>query len=312
MTHHGDEHTNAERLAIGLGLFSIGLGLAEALAPGSVARLIGVPSTERTRSTLRSMGAREMATGAAILAQPHRPEWLWARVGGDAIDLALLGGALGSEHTDRRRAAAGTFAVLGAAALDAYCAIELGRATPAFSRGRERVHVEHAVTINKPIGEVYAFWRDVQNFPRFMRHIEAVEATGDRRSRWRATGPAGTRFEWQAEITDDRPDERIAWRSLEGSDVEHDGEVTFSHAPGARGTEVRVRLEYAPPGGAAGRAIARLFGEEPEQQIREDLRRFKQLIETGEIALSDGPGLWRPAQPARRPEDVTKLAGVQR
>ena len=313
MTHHVQDSRTAERLAIGLGLFSIGLGLAETLAPGSVARLIGVPPTGRTRATLQGMGAREMATGAAILAQPRRAEWLWARVGGDAVDLALIGAALPSGQTDRRRAAGGIAAVVGAAALDAYCAVQLGR-SPAARRRRwkNRVSVEHAATINKPIGEVYAFWRDFQNFPRFMRHLVSVEVTGERQSLWRATGPAGTRFEWRAEITEDRPNERLAWRTLEGSDVQHEGEVAFAHAPGARGTEVRVRLEYAPPGGAVGRTLARLFGEEPEQQVREDLRRFKQLIETGEVALSDGPGLWRPAQPAAQPQDITRLAGVQR
>ena len=315
MTHHApDDNPNAERLAIGLGLFSIGLGLAETLAAGSVARLIGVPSTERTRAVLQGMGAREMANGAAILAQPHRAEWLWARVGGDALDLALLGSTLGSEGTDRRRAAAGIAAVLGAAALDAYGAVQLGR-EPAYTperRRKERVRVEHAATINKPIAEVYAFWRDFQNFPRFMRHIESVDVLDDRRSRWRATGPAGMTFEWQAEITEDHANERLAWRSLDDSDVQQAGQVVFAHAPGARGTEVRVRLEYAPPAGALGRNIARLFGEEPEQQIREDLRRFKQLMETGEIALSDGPGLRRPAQPAAQPDEVTKLAGVHR
>jgi len=314
MTHHVQNHSNAERLAIGLGLFSIGLGLAETLAPGAVARLIGVPSTDRTRATLQGMGAREMANGAAILAQPHRAEWLWARLGGDALDLALIGSTLGSDTTHRRRASAGIAAVLGAAALDAYCAVQLGR-EPASAPGRrrkERVHVEHAATINKPIAEVYAFWRDFKNFPRFMRHIESVEVLDDRRSRWRATGPAGMTFEWQAEITEDQANERLAWRSLEGSDVPHAGQVAFAHAPGARGTEVRVRLEYAPPAGAPGRTIARLFGAEPEQQIREDLRRFKQLMETGEIALSDGPGLWRPAQPAAQSDEVTRLAGVHR
>jgi uncharacterized membrane protein len=314
MTHHNihEDSLNTERLAVGLGLFSIGLGLAETLAPGAVARLIGVPPTGRTRATLQAMGARETANGLAILAQPDRAGWLWARVGGDAVDLALLGGTLGSERTDRQRAAAAVCAVLGAAALDAYCAVRIGRAPSSSSRRQARVHIEHAATVNKPIGEVYAFWRDFQNFPRFMRHVEAVEVLGDRRSRWRVAAPAGMHVEWDAEITDDRPGERLAWRSLEGSDVEHRGHVTFAHAPGARGTEVRVSLEYAPPAGTVGRNVARLFGREPEQQIREDLRRFKQLVETGEIALSDGPGLWRPAQPAPQAEDLTRAAGVHR
>jgi uncharacterized membrane protein len=313
MTHHLHDNHNAERLAVGLGLFSIGLGLAETIAPDDVARFIGVPATDRTRTTLRAMGAREMANGAAILAQPDRAEWLWARVGGDAVDLTMLSAALGGAGTDRRRTTGAILAALGATALDAYCAVELGRARRQPSRGRQqRVDVEHVATINRPVEEVYRFWRDFQNFPRFMRHLQSVDVIDERRSRWRANAPAGFSVEWTAEITDDRPNERLAWRSIEGSQVEHAGEVLFSHAPGARGTEVRVRLEYAPPAGTVGWGIARLFGEEPEQQVRYDLRRFKQLVEAGEVTLSDSPGLWRPAQPASRAEDVTRLAGVQR
>jgi uncharacterized membrane protein len=173
------------------------------------------------------------------------------------------------------------------------------------------VRVERVTTVNKPVHEVYEFWREFQNFPRFMRHLESVEVLGDRRSRWRAKAPAGQTVEWEAEMLEDRQDEWIAWRSLPGSQVENSGSVRFSPAPGARGTEVRVQLQYSPPAGRVGRGIAWLFGEEPEQQIHDDLHRFKQLMETGEIPLSDGPSLWRPAQPARDPEEIRRLAGVQ-
>lgn len=173
-----------------------------------------------------------------------------------------------------------------------------------------RVRIERVTTINKPVHEVYEFWRQFQNFPRFMRHIESVEVLGDRRSRWRAKAPAGRTVEWEAEILEDRQDEWIAWRSLPGSQIENSGSVRFAPAPGGRGTEVRVQLQYSPPAGRFGRGIAWLFGEEPEQQIHEDLRRFKQLMETGEIPLSDGPSLWRPAQPARDPQEIRTLAGV--
>jgi uncharacterized membrane protein len=178
-------------------------------------------------------------------------------------------------------------------------------------RRSSRVRVERVTTVNKPVHEVYEFWREFQNFPRFMRHLESVEVLGDRRSRWRAKAPAGQTVEWEAEMLEDRQDEWIAWRSLPGSQVENSGSVRFSPAPGARGTEVRVQLQYSPPAGRVGRGIAWLFGEEPEQQIHDDLHRFKQLMETGEIPLSDGPSLWRPAQPARDPEEIRRLAGVQ-
>lgn len=189
-------------------------------------------------------------------------------------------------------------------------AVQLSRA--GRNRTRRDVRVEYVTTINRPVGEVYEAWKDFERFPTFMRHLEAVEVLSDRRSRWRARAPAGMTVEWEAEIVQDRPGERLAWRSLEGSGVDHSGEVTFEHAPGARGTEVRAVLHYSPPAGAMGRAVAKLFGEEPEQQIREDLRRFKQLMEAGEIPIADGQGLWRPARPAPRAEDVRTLAGVER
>jgi uncharacterized membrane protein len=172
------------------------------------------------------------------------------------------------------------------------------------------VRVEHVVTVNRNIHDVYAFWKDFENFPRFMRHLDSVHRTGDRRSRWRARGPAGMKVEWEAETLEDRADEWIAWQSLPGSRVENSGSVRFSNAPGARGTEVRVQLQYTPPGGAFGRGLAWLFGEEPDIQVKDDLRRFKQLMETGEIPISEGPSLRRAARPAD-PQKLRKLAGVR-
>lgn len=312
MTHHQHD-SGAVPLAIGLGWFSIALGVAEVAAPRSLARVIGVRPGEDTDSILRGYGAREIATGLAILAQPDQAKWVWARVAGDALDLGTLGAAMNSEHSDRGRNAFATAAVLGVTALDVICAQRLSReqegARPEPSRF---VHVEQVTTVNRPIEEVYRFWKDFQNFPRFMRHIESVEMLGGNRSRWYAKAPAGLKVHWDAEMTQDRENEWIAWQSLEGSQVENRGSVRFQRAPGARGTEVRVQLEYRPPAGALGRGIAWLFGEEPEQQVKDDLRRFKQLMETGEIPLSEGPGMWRAAQPARNAEQIRTLAGVQR
>jgi uncharacterized membrane protein len=149
-------------------------------------------------------------------------------------------------------------------------------------------HVSKSVTVNRPIADVYQFWRDFENLPRFMQHLEAVEVMGVRRSHWVARAPAGKQVEWDAEIVDERRNELISWRSLDGSDVRHAGTVRFREAPGDRGTEIRVELDYDPPAGAIGSAIAKLFGEEPSQQLRDDLRRFKQVLETGEVVLSEG------------------------
>ena len=305
-----EQDNQAEWLSTGLGLFSIGLGLAEVAAPRQLARLIGLRDDADTASMLRTYGAREIGNGVAILSQPDRAAWLWARVGGDAIDLSSLGSALMRSDTNRGRAAAATAAVAGVAVLDILAARHVGERGASRRARSTSVRVEHVQTINRPIEEVYRFWHDFQNFPRFMRHLQSVQITGERRSRWRARGPAGLTVEWEAEMLEDREPEWIAWRSLEGSDVRNSGSVRFARAPGARGTEVRVQLQYDPPAGAVGRGLAWLFGEEPDIQVKEDLHRFKQLMEAGEIPLSDGPGLWRAAQPARHPEQVRSLAGV--
>lgn len=173
------------------------------------------------------------------------------------------------------------------------------------------VRVERVTTINRPVHEVYDFWKRFENFPRFMRHLVSVESLPNGRSRWRAKAPAGMTVAWEAELVEDRHGEWIAWRSVKGSGIQNSGSVRFSPAPGARGTEVRVQLQYSPPAGSVGRGIAWLFGEEPDQQIHHDLHRFKQLMETGEIPLSDGPSLWRPARPTS-PDTIRALAGVRR
>ncbi len=148
--------------------------------------------------------------------------------------------------------------------------------------------VEHAITVTKPAAEVYRFWRDLENLPRFMTHLIDVDTTTDGRSHWIAKGPFGTRFEWDAEIVTDTPNSVIAWRSLDGADVDTAGSVHFSELPHGRGTEVRVSLKYDPPGGKLGTALATLVGRSPEAQIKADMRRFRQIMEAGEIPTTSG------------------------
>ena len=149
------------------------------------------------------------------------------------------------------------------------------------------MRTKNAITIRRAPAEVYEYWRNFENLPQFMYHLESVAVTGTR-SHWVAKGPAGTSVEWDAEIVEDSPGQLIAWRSVEGSTVNNNGVVGFAEAPAGQGTEVIVDLEYAPPGGAVGAVVAKLFGEEPEQQVRDDLRRFKQVMETGAVVLSAG------------------------
>ncbi|MBW4672040.1 MAG: SRPBCC family protein [Cyanomargarita calcarea GSE-NOS-MK-12-04C] len=152
----------------------------------------------------------------------------------------------------------------------------------------QAIKVEKTVTINKPADELYRFWHDFENFPKFMKHLKNVKVSDNKRSHWIANAPLGSSVEWDADILEDRENEFISWASVEGADVDNSGFVRFSKAPGDRGTEVKVVLEYNPPGGVLASAIAKLFGEEPEQQIGDDLRRFKMLMEAGEIATTEG------------------------
>ncbi len=288
-----------------LGVLSLGLGAAALGAPDRVSRLVGVDDSALARTVLvRAVGVRELVPAAGLLVGRAPAGWVWARVVGDAVDLAALAVALRDRGGRRRRRVGRALAaVAGLTALDLVAAVLASRA-PA---GRRTLRASATVTINRPADEVYRFWRDLENLPRFMYHLESVRADGDGRSHWTARAPGGRRIEWDAEIVDDNLSEVISWRSVKGARVPNAGRVRFARAAGGRGTEVRVDLVYAPPGGALGRAVAKLLGEEPGQQIRDDLRRFKQVIETGEVVRSDGspeglatlPQLrQRPARPA--------------
>lgn len=150
------------------------------------------------------------------------------------------------------------------------------------------VRVEKSVTINAPPETVYAFWRNFENLPRFMHNLESVDVHDDKRSHWVAKGPAGMKVDWDAEIINEIANELIGWRSIEGSQIDNAGSVHFTEASGGRGTELRVVLRYDPPAGTLGATISKLLGEDPEANVREDLRRLKMLLETGEIATTKG------------------------
>src|SRR5579871_2369481 len=165
---------NQERFANALGWFSIGLGLAEIVVPKQLGNLIGTSDHE---GLMRGLGAREMAAGVGILAQRQPAEWLWARVAGDFMDLALLGTALAKNKETRTRLAVATAAVGGVTALDIICSLQVNRAAG-------RVHFRESIAVNRSPEECYQFWRNFENLPRFMAHLESVRTTGGNRSRW--------------------------------------------------------------------------------------------------------------------------------
>ncbi len=146
--------------------------------------------------------------------------------------------------------------------------------------------IEKVFTIGRPADELYREWRDFEKLPSIMSHLRAVEVIDERRSRWHAHGPAKTSASWEAEIIADEPGERIAWRSV-GGNVPNAGSVSFAPAPGERGTELRVEMEWAPPGGPLAKTFAHLFsGGDPGLIVESDLRRFKSKMETGDVAVN--------------------------
>jgi uncharacterized membrane protein len=283
--------------SVGLGWFSLGLGLAEIMAPGPLARLIGVPDRAATRWVFRALGIREFGAGLGLLSQPHKAGWLWGRVAGDVVDLSLLGATLLSPRSNRARMGAAITAVLGVTVLDAWAA----------QKTSERRHepVLRSVTIRKPVGEVYAYWRQLTNLPGFMSQLEAVTVVDARRSRWRARLPGDASVSWDAEIVEDRPGELIRWRTSDEGLVHHEGQVRFVPAPDGKSTEVHVCINYTRErgvGAAFKSMVAPVADLALGEQLESDLGRLKQLLQIGHVMRSDAsihrgmhPG--RPAAP---------------
>ncbi len=289
---------NTEKLAGALGWFSVGLGLAEVIMPGGLASLIGVNNTPKNRAVLRTFGVREMAAGIGILTQSQPAGWVWGRVAGDVLDLATLGSALSSSNSNRGKLITATAAVAGVTALDVFCGKQLSDGAKVWKNGPVRVF--RSINIGRSPEEVYGFWRDFGNMPNFMSRVQSVQILGDRRSHWKARA-AGVTLEWDAEITLDEPNHVIAWRSIEGAPVGVSGRVEFEPAPGERGTLVKAEIRYSPPGGSIAASVAKLFGLEPGQVLQTDLRALKELMETGEILVSDA-SIHKGMHPARAPE----------
>jgi uncharacterized membrane protein len=215
----------------------------------------------------------------------------------------VIGSAVAAYGLSRRSIAGITVAAAGAGLVwrgaSGYCAVydalglttvpesdhDTSKVSVPYGRG---VRVEQTVTIGLPPGEIYTFFRNFENLPRFMSHLKSVTVIDAKRSHWMTKGPAGSDAEWDAEIINEIPNELIGWRSIEGSQVDNAGSVHFKQNPADRGTDVKVILRYDPPGGLLGAMTAKLLGEDPAHQVKEDLRALKMLLETGEIASTTG------------------------
>ncbi len=295
---------NAERVARGLAWFSIGLGAAEVFAPKQMARLIGVRDNDRRRKILRTFGAREVAAGTAILAQSGtgRMVGVWSRVGGDLMDISTLGKAYSTRGANRKRLSIATAAVLGVTALDVICGLQLS----ASQNGDRTMRVRRTIIIGRAPGEVYPFWRDANNWARIMDFGE-VQNLGNGQMRWTVRIPGLREVSWDTRITSDIPESMITWRSMEDAEIDMMTTLRFEPAPGDRGTMVSMEVQFVPPGGALGAAIAKMLTRIPKEATEICLQRAKQLIETGEIARSDASIFMGP-HAAQPPEQVPEPA----
>jgi uncharacterized membrane protein len=265
-----------------LGWLSVGLGLAGLLAPRKIGELTGL---DDRYGLIRTVGVRELASGVGLLTQTSKTPWLWSRVVGDAMDLAVLGLAHTGGERGRSRAIGAAAVVAAITAAD--IAASLTQSRRAARLGPD-IYIDRTIIVNKTPRECYDYWRDLRNIANFTERLQKVTPLDERRSQWIMKAPGGARLEWIAEITEDRPGERLRWRTAEAAPFKHAGAVNFEAAPGGRGTFVSVAMHYHTPGGSIAAALARLLGPDPFSEVRENLRRFKQLLETGEIPTTTG------------------------
>jgi uncharacterized membrane protein len=229
----------------------------------------------------RALGWFSVGLGLTELVAPRRHKH--ARLVGAGKMLSGVGILVGARGASAAQVTAAAAAVTGASALHSFYTHQDGMPDGSGSRA---VRFTETVTVNRPPEECYRFWRNISAFPTFMKHLKSVQETGERRSHWVAEGPAGREIAWNAEITEDVPGEVIAWRTLPGSDLPNAGRVLFQRAPRGHGTFVRLLMEYDPPAHAAGARLAKILGKDPKAHAYQNLHRFKQLIETGEIATA--------------------------
>lgn len=274
----------SEAMVRGLGWLSVGLGLTALLAPRELGSYTGLKG--RT-ALLRVTGARELLSGLGLLTRPENCGWIWARVLGDLIDLAVLAGASGRSSRGRGRALASLGVVSAITAFDLGTAVQRTRLKSSGARAPD-IYLERSLLINKSPAECYAFWRDISNLARFTARVVSITALDERRARWIVALPGQRQLQWDSELTVEVPGQRIQWRALSGAPFQHAGAVVFEAAPGKRGTLVKVSMHYKAPGGSIGAGLVQWLGPDPFGEVRENLRRFKQLIETGEIPTTEG------------------------
>lgn len=299
-----EDRNSGSKLGTSLTLVGMGLGLAELAAPAAVGRAVGLGARGGVGGVgMRLVGARGLALGLATLLRRKRSGWLWARVGGDLLDLALLGMALGQSGRRGRRDRSlrlplALGAVAGMTVVDVVRAVRTTRANRAAARAESEKLPALAVTVDRSATEVYSFLRDPNNLTRFLSNVDSVKVRGDGRAELVVKGPVGPRFRCRATIIDSQPGESLNWIvTTEGGDPFCGGTMRLAKAPGDRGTEVHLALDgmMSDGGGGIGASIVRLWTRE---SLRNDLRRLKQVLEVGEPTRSDA-SVHRGMHPAR-------------
>ena len=277
----GEGRQRPQLLGKALGWFSIALGLAQLLAPRSVARASGLNNVSPL--LIRAIGVRELASGIGLLRPETPPAWRWSRVAGDVIDLSLLGVAMASPRHERTRLATTAALVAGVAAIDYIASKQLAprKLSELPAPGESGLALQKSVIINRSAEDCYQAWRTLENLPRFMPGLQSVQVLDARRSRWHSVEGV-----WTGELTREEPGKRLDWRAEENHD--ETGALEFSPAPGGRGTVVTLHLHMRPPAGKVGTAVGQLFSEAPAYKLEMTLRRFKQWMETGEVATTEG------------------------
>jgi uncharacterized membrane protein len=285
--HWHDAGASSLTSARSLGILSLALGAGALLMPGGLARLGGL---DPHRRLLPWVGLRELAAGVGLMSSRNPTPWLWSRVVGDGMDLAVILGSLLSGRNPRRLSAGVTAAVVGAiTAIDVRECLRSARSSANSRQGSAPdALISASIIVSKTSQECYDFWRDPENMTRISPMVESVTVLDSRTSRWCIRSPLGQRIEWDSKITGEIAGERLSWRSVDGGGLYYAGVIRFERATGDRGTLVSLSAHLRVPGGSAGIGLAKLLGTNPRSEIREDLRRFKQLLETGEIPTTQG------------------------
>jgi len=294
---NGSNRGTAEKIVFALGCAKVGMGLGEMLAPRTFSRWTG---RRHWPVVTRAKGLRKVATGVGILTQA-RSSANRTQVGSMLSLGALLAGTI-SRPKYKRPSGTALAAIAGVTAAGIVIARQLRASRTVHERS---LRLTASTMINRPPHECYDYWHDIERFPEFFREVKSVRVTGDRRSHWIANGPGGKEISWDSEVTQDLPGEAIEWRSLNGTPIPHSGSVRFEPVREGRCTIVRLRMVYEMPVSAARSAISSTLGPDPGFRLRKDLRRFKSMMETGEIATAEG-------QPAGRKSGATQLDRLAR